>query len=151
MEEKLTKAQKILVDFHQKFELFKGMNTKELLAVVEKVRFIKLEKDEKIFQKGHTGKEFFYIIDGSVSILVDGNLRVALLNRKTFFGEMAFITKKPRNASAFVESDQATLLVINIKDTVEPTEPEAFSKLYKNISEVLVDKVEEMNRKLTIL
>jgi CRP-like cAMP-binding protein len=146
-ENSLTKAQKTLLEFHEKFELFRGMTSEDLLAVVEKVWFVKLEKDEKVFSKGHTGKELFYIIDGQVSIEVADEKEITVLKNKTFFGEIAFITKKPRGATATVISNEAKLLSILIKDVVEPNEPRAFSKLYQNMSEVLIKKVEEMNRR----
>jgi hypothetical protein len=146
--DRLTKAQQTLLTLDDKLELFRGMSKGELLAVVENTQFIKHERGEKVFTFGNTGREAFFILQGGVAIVLPDNTQVALLKKNTFFGEMAYITKKPRNATALVKSPVAILLSIKIKEEVDSAKAEAFSKLFQNINEMLVEKVEDMNRKL---
>ena len=61
---------------------------------------------------------------------------------------MAYIANKPRNATAVIKSDSAILLTFRIKSEINPNQSEAFMKLFQNITNMLVVKVEEMNRKL---
>jgi CRP-like cAMP-binding protein len=146
--DKLTKAQQTLLALDSKLELFNGLTKGELLAVIKQTKFIKHERGEKVFTFGNTGKEAFFIIQGGIAIVLPDNTQVALLKKNTFFGEMAYITKKARNATAIVKSPVAILLSIEIKDEVDPAKAEAFAKLFQNINSMLVEKVEDMNRKL---
>jgi hypothetical protein len=145
--EKLSKAQQTLVQLANKFNIFENMSTGELLAVVENTQFLKLEKGEKVFSINNTSKEAFFIIQGGVSIIID-DLEVAFLKKNEFFGEMAYITKNPRNATAVIKSNGAILLSIKIKEEIDDTQSEAFMKLFININAMLIDKIEEMNKKL---
>ncbi len=143
----LTKAQQTLIQLERKFQLFHNMNSAELLSVVENINLLRLGQGEKVFTINNTTKEMFFIISGVVSITINDN-EVALLQKNSFFGEMAYIANKPRNATATVKSDSAILLTFRVKPEVDINKSEAFMKLFQNITNMLVLKVEEMNRKL---
>ncbi len=146
--ETLTSAQQTLIKFSNKFDLFKDMSNGELVAVIDNVKIIKLERGERVFTIHNTSKEAFFIVQGGISIEIDGK-SVALLKKNTFFGEMSYITKKPRNATATVKSPTAIVLSIKIKDEIDHLKSEAFMKLFLNINRMLVEKVENTNDALS--
>src|SRR5713101_6899175 len=68
-----------------------------------------------LFREGEPGKEMFVLHSGKVSIskrVRDADKVLATLGPGEFFGEMAIISNKPRNANAMVMED-ARLLVID--------------------------------------
>ena len=70
-----------------------------------------------LFREGETGKEMYVLQSGQVVItkkVRDEEKRLAVLGPGEFFGEMALISNKPRNATATV-ADAARLLVIDPK------------------------------------
>src|SRR6478736_884654 len=72
-------------------------------------------KGTVLFREGEPGKEMFVLQSGRVSIskkVRDVEKVLAVLGPGEFFGEMAIISNKPRNASAIIE-EEARLLVID--------------------------------------
>src|SRR6185503_17232979 len=68
----------------------------ELLARVH------FEKDKIIFREGHDGTDTFIVESGKIGVFktVDGkNLRLAVLEKGSMFGEMAAITGERRSAT----------------------------------------------------
>jgi len=142
----LTIAQKTLLQLEGKFELFDNMSNKELLTVVKDIQLLKMKKGEKVFGINNTSQEIFYILGGAVSVIINDN-EVALLRRNSFFGEMAYITNKPRNATVVIKTETAILLSFKIKEKINHNNSQAFMKLFRNINSMLVKKVEMMNDK----
>ena len=146
--DRLTMAQQTLLKFGNKFQIFNNMSDEELLSVTDNIQVLKMEKGEKVFSINNTTKEMFYIINGSVRVLIEGDKEVAILNQGSFFGEMAYIANKPRNATVVVTSNIALLLSFKLKENISPDNAKAFSKLFQNINYMLSDKIEQMNRKI---
>src|SRR4051794_37921737 len=88
-------------------------------------------KGTELFREGEPGKEMFVIQSGKVTIakrVRDVEKVLAVLGPGEFFGEMAIISNKPRNASASVAED-AKLLVID---------PKTFEGMIRGNSEISV-------------
>src|SRR6185503_1008906 len=84
-----------------------------------------------LFHEGDPGKEMFVLQAGKISIskkVRDVEKVLATLGPGEFFGEMAIISNKPRNASAEVVED-AKLLVID---------PKTFEAMIRGNSEIAV-------------
>ena len=144
---KLTKAQQALIQLEQRFHLFDGLTHGELLSVVESIKIIRMERGEKVFLKGNTTKEMFFVVGGGVDILINDSV-IASLPKGSFFGEMSYITNKPRSATAIIKTPISIVLSFTIKENLDTNKSEAFMKLFKNINAMLVDKIEDMNKKL---
>lgn len=143
---KLTKAEQVLLQLASKFHLFDGLSDGELLTVIANVKILRMERGEKVFIMNNTSKEMFFIIGGSVGIMIH-DFEVAVLPKSSFFGEMSYIANKPRNATAVVKTSVAILLSFTVKDDSDSNQSEAFMKLFRNINNMLVGKIEEMNKK----
>ena len=99
-------------------------------------------KGTELFREGETGKEMFVIQAGKVSIskrVRDVEKVLAVLGPGEFFGEMAIISNKPRNASAIVNED-ARLLVID---------PKTFEGMIRGNAEIAVRMIKKLAERLS--
>jgi len=99
-------------------------------------------KGTVLFREGEPGKEMFVLQSGKVAI--SKRVRqlekvLATLGPGEFFGEMAIISNKPRNATAVVEDD-ARLLVID---------PKTFEGMIRGNSEIAVRMIKKLAERLS--
>ena len=95
-----------------------------------------------LFREGEPGKEMYVLQSGKVAIskkVRDVEKVLAVLGPGEFFGEMAIISNKPRNASATVES-AAKLLVID---------PRTFESMIRGNSEIAVRMIKKLADRLS--
>jgi CRP/FNR family transcriptional regulator, cyclic AMP receptor protein len=95
-----------------------------------------------LFREGEPGKEMYVLQSGRVTIskhVRDVEKVLAVLGPGEFFGEMAIISNKPRNASATVSED-AKLLVID---------PKTFEGMIRGNSEIAVRMIKKLAERLS--
>ncbi|MCL2012051.1 MAG: Crp/Fnr family transcriptional regulator [Cystobacterineae bacterium] len=94
-----------------------------------------------LFREGETGKEMFVIQAGQVSIskrIRDIEKILAVLGPGDFFGEMALISNKVRNASAVADKD-SRLLVIDLR---------TFEMMIRSSTEIAVRVIRKLAERL---
>jgi CRP/FNR family transcriptional regulator, cyclic AMP receptor protein len=99
-------------------------------------------KGTVLFSEGEPGKEMYVLQTGRVTIskqVRDVEKVLAVLGPGEFFGEMAIISNKPRNASATV-SEEAKLLVID---------PKTFEGMIRGNSEIAVRMIKKLAERLS--
>jgi CRP/FNR family transcriptional regulator, cyclic AMP receptor protein len=95
-----------------------------------------------LVREGEPGKEMYVIQSGKVRIskkVREVEKVLAVLGPGEFFGEMAIISNKPRNASATVE-EVARLLVID---------PKTFEAMIRGNSEIAVRMIKKLAERLS--
>lgn len=95
-----------------------------------------------LFREGDPGREMYVLQSGKVAIsktVRDVEKVLAVLGPGEFFGEMAIISNKPRNASAKVDED-ARLLVID---------PKTFEAMIRGNSEIAVRMIKKLAERLS--
>jgi len=98
-------------------------------------------KGTVLFREGETGKEMFVLQAGKVVItrtVRDTVKTLAALGPGEFFGEMALISNRPRNATATVE-EPARLLVID---------PKTFEGMIRGNTEIAVRMIKKLAERL---
>jgi len=101
-----------------------------------------IPKGTVLFREGAPGKEMYVLQSGRVAIskkVRDVEKVLAILGPGEFFGEMAIISNKPRNATATVE-DAARLLVID---------PRTFESMIRGNSEIAVRMIKKLAERLS--
>jgi CRP/FNR family transcriptional regulator, cyclic AMP receptor protein len=101
-----------------------------------------IPKGTVLFREGEPGKEMFVLQSGKVAIskkVRDVEKVLATLGPGEFFGEMAIISNKPRNATATV-SENAKLLVID---------PKTFEGMIRGNSEIAVRMIKKLADRLS--
>ena len=94
--------------------LFRAASQQELAAIARVSNEVKAEAGRVLCYQGDVGHEFFLILDGEAAVRRNGE-KVATLGPGTFFGELALLTRHPRNATVTAASDM-TLLVLNRRE-----------------------------------
>jgi CRP/FNR family transcriptional regulator, cyclic AMP receptor protein len=95
-----------------------------------------------LFREGETGKEMYVLQAGQVTItkkVRDEVKTLAVLGPGEFFGEMALIANKPRNATATV-AEPARLLVID---------PKTFEGMIRSNAEIAVRMIKKLAERLS--
>jgi len=95
-----------------------------------------------LFREGEPGKEMYVIQSGRIAItkkVRDVEKVLAVLGPGEFFGEMAIISNKPRNASASVEDDARVLVI----------DPRTFEAMIRGNSEIAVRMIKKLAERLS--
>jgi CRP/FNR family cyclic AMP-dependent transcriptional regulator len=82
----------------QRMPLFRGVSGKELAEVAKEFDDATFLAGHGVLTEGMAGPEFFIILDGTASVIIDDQ-EVATLGPGDFFGEVAALDNGPRTAS----------------------------------------------------
>ncbi len=95
------------------FEMFSGLKPEEIKALARRFRPRLLVPDETVIRKGDRGSEMFLISSGAVEVVLPD--RRAQLGSGEFFGEMALLNDRPRQADVITLS-YCRVLVLGAAD-----------------------------------
>ena len=102
------------IDLIGRVQLFAGCSKKELGEIASLADELDLREGRTIIREGERGREFFVIVDGTVSVTRKGR-KVASLAGGDFVGEIALISDVPRTATV-VTTSPARVLVVTDRD-----------------------------------
>jgi len=92
----------------EKMPLFRDVSGRELRDVAARFDDATYLAGHGVLTEGMTGPEFFIILDGTASVLIDDQV-VATLGPGDFFGEVAALDGGPRTASVRAETQLRTV------------------------------------------
>jgi CRP-like cAMP-binding protein len=92
----------------KKSELFKEARGDVLEFLATYGNIIRFQKGDEVLKEGEEGDTMYIIIDGDYEV-VRGGKSLALMSQGDFFGEVALISDKKRNASVICKSDGSVL------------------------------------------
>lgn len=78
--------------------LFEGCSKRELGEIATLADELALPEGTTLIQEGRRGHEFFALVDGEVEVKAKGR-KSKRLEGGSFFGEMALVSSRPRNAT----------------------------------------------------
>ncbi len=90
--------------------LFRALSQRDLQVLGRSTDVVDVEAGKVLVREGEPGREFFVLLSGEVSVVVDGR-EVAVLSEGQWFGELAIIDPAPRDATVTTLSP-CQLLVI---------------------------------------
>lgn len=100
-------ADEELIDKLRSVAIFRGLDDKELHRIAEVGKQVHFAPGKVVAQQDGAAAGFHLIVDGEVSVDVDGKER-ARLGRGTYFGEMSLLDGKPRSATVKAEAPTTT-------------------------------------------
>ena len=77
---------------------FAGLSRAELAELAKVTEDLEVGEGKVLTRQGESGREFFVIVEGEVSVTKDGN-EIRRLSGDDFFGEIALIEDRPRTAT----------------------------------------------------
>lgn len=144
----LSISQEKLLEISDKIYLFDGIKKEDIIRMTSNVKFKRYAKGDVIMNLGDTSQEVYFILNGTAVVVVEGKKIVATIESACMFGEMAFLTKKPRNATILAYKEGTTIISFEINDAkCNEIYSYPFAMLYKNIALDLTRKIELANRK----
>ena len=103
-------GQNTKIDLIKRVPLFASASKPELEEIASIADEIDLPEGKVLIKEGDTGREFFVLIDGTAEVARAGK-KVASIGPGDFFGEIALISKTPRNATITTTSPVRALVI----------------------------------------
>jgi len=94
----MTTTREDVIPTLRQMPLFRDLSEQELLDVADRFDDATYLADHGVLTEGMQGPEFFIILAGSASVLID-NRTIATLGPGEFFGEVAALDGGPRTAT----------------------------------------------------
>jgi CRP/FNR family transcriptional regulator, cyclic AMP receptor protein len=91
--------------------LFAGCSKRELGEIATLADELGFPAGTTLIEEGKHGREFFVLIEGEVDVRAKGGKVNTTLGEGAFFGEMALVSAKPRNATVTTMSPVRVLVV----------------------------------------
>ncbi len=117
--------------------LFQMFSASELASIARIANEVIVEAGRVLCWQGDVGNEFFLILEGEATVQRNGK-KVATLGPLEYFGELALLTRYPRNATVIAETGM-TLFVLSQREfkTVIDSCPALAHKLLAGLAERL--------------
>ena len=90
--------------------LFSACSRKDLQKIAKASDEVEVKAGRVLVDQGKTGHEFFLILDGSATVRAN-NRKVASLGSGDYFGELALLSREPRDASVTADTDMKLLIL----------------------------------------
>ena len=134
-----------LYEMFASMRMFKDFTKEEIKQFIKlKVSHQKFRKGDTIIKEGDADSTLYLLIAGAVVITkADHNIPLNRLKPGDVFGEMSFLTKKPRHASAIADED---VLVLRMDDDFfQKIGLAQKDKIKDYFIELLVSRLDKMN------
>ena len=135
-------------DILARMPLFRPLNDREILRVLQVTDVSDYKNGENIISEGDKGEELFIVLSGHAKVMRNG-AELATLSAGDHFGEMALVRSQPRSATVTSEGN-SELMVIRRTEFFEilRKEHQLAVKLLWQFLGVLADRLADTSREL---
>jgi serine/threonine protein phosphatase PrpC len=135
-------------DILARMPLFRPLNDREILRVLQVTDVCDYKNGETIIVEGDKGEELYIVLSGHAKVLRNG-AELATLKAGDHFGEMALVRSQPRSATVRSDGD-SELMVIRRSEFFEilRKEHQLAVKLLWQFLGVLADRLADTSREL---
>jgi CheY-like chemotaxis protein len=140
---------KLLVQVLRKIPIFKGLSPSQVRKVLGICTHKSYKPGSAVCKANTPGDEMYVLLSGELLVATAGGVRVATILPVTVVGEMGVITGQPRVATVEA-SKPSNIFVIqkSIFDLMMRDDRDMRATIYKNIIDVLADKLSNDNIRL---
>jgi CRP/FNR family transcriptional regulator, cyclic AMP receptor protein len=122
--------------FLKKTKVFSDLDLDLLLAIADKISQDLYDKDETVFSINQVANRMYFVANGTVQILDQGDQMIAELSPPEFFGDEALFNEKPRTFHAICKTE-ALLLTLSRSNLMTilsecPSVATSFLQCYSN-------------------
>jgi signal-transduction protein with cAMP-binding, CBS, and nucleotidyltransferase domain len=149
-------SQDKIIEVLKKIPFFREFTDEDLSLLLKITQWIRFQSGDIIIKEGSSEKNFFIILKGSVSIRKRTGVgaykkTICNLSMGQSFGEMSFVTGKPRSADIVAEED-TYVIRFNSEDIQREQKNPRYAplllKFYKKFSEILAERLENADKQL---
>lgn len=98
------------IELLRQVPLFAGCSKRELSEISTLADELSLPEGTTMIEEGRLGHEFFVLVEGEADVRRGGK-KLTRLGSGSFFGEMALVSSRPRNASVKAATPVRVLVV----------------------------------------
>jgi len=150
------KEKKTVIELMQQLPVFAGCSIKELVIIERFLHQRRYQAGEKIFTEGEPGAALYIIESGNVAITKavqeQEAVQLAVIQERSFFGEMALLDEVPRSASATC-INETRALAFSKPDLGKLVErrPKTGVTILQNVSRLVCQRLVQTNHQLELL
>jgi CRP-like cAMP-binding protein len=137
------------IQFLKTVPFFGQLSNRQLKSVSDIMFERTYDVDESIFEEGQPGAALFLILDGKVAVEVvreSSTMRLAVLERGAFFGEMALLDETPRSATArALERTRTLALYRNDLNGLVQRDAKTACQIYRSLAGMIADRLRVTN------
>ena len=126
-------------------KFFRDFNDDQITEVVDASEWVDFKKGEIILSEGEIETAFYIITKGGVEVKKEGAV-IGRMYQGDCFGEIAFITHEPRQASIFARTDVSLMMVSG--SLLEKATVETQLRYYRVFLENLINRLSNANQQL---
>ena len=130
-----------------KIDFFCRFTEADRITMANMATFQGYAPTEKLIQQNTSNTQLFFIINGTVDIVIDGKLIVSLAGGGHVFGEMSFVDYSPTSASVVANSKVVAMLfdTTKINLIIEPAFYKLRMDIYRSCAEILARRLIQTN------
>ena len=130
-----------------KIDFFSRFTEADRITMANMASFHGYASTEKLIQQNTSNTQLFFIINGTVDIVIDGKLIVSLAGGGHVFGEMSFVDYSPTSASVVANSKVVAMLfdTTKINLMIEPAFYKLRMDIYRSCAEILARRLIQTN------
>jgi CRP-like cAMP-binding protein len=130
-------AKNTKIELLKRVPLFSGCSKPELGALAKTADELDLREGKDLTREGRPGREFFVLIEGTVSVRRKGR-KLDGLGPGDWFGEIALLTRAPRTATVTATSPVHVLVITD----------RAFRRVVEEMPSVALKVLEKVGERL---
>lgn len=133
---------KVLIQTIKKIPLFAGLGPSQIQAVLSLCVPKRYEAGQVLCKSGTMPDEMYILLSGELGVVTGDGTRVATLAPVTTVGEMGIVTRQERVATVEAVKTSNILILKKVSlDAMLKSDSAAELRIYRNIVEILADKI----------
>jgi len=135
-------------DYFCNLPFFASFTLEQIKTVKSASVVCRHEKDDVIVSQGEVDDSLFVVLSGKGAVMKDGR-KITVLEKGECFGEMAYLSGQPRDATVIAETD---CVLMKVSATLMDKAPDSLHLLFlKTFAMTLVRRLSKSNRIITDL